>query len=163
MRDVGRQWVPVWPWRRVFVLWLGLTVVIGVTVLAWLLPLPDGPWRLPMVAVHFLGPLTIFVVGLVLLARARLHWSVVVGMVALLWASVRIGLGCPGVACPEPPGYEHWRNIKVAIDIGISGPRLLFTSETGSCAFNCPYMIQLIPLAIGYLAYAAALPTQSGS
>lgn len=161
MRDVVRHWVPAWPWKRVFALWLGLTVVIGVTVLAWLLPLPDGPLRLPMVAAHFLGPLTIFVVGLVLLARARLHWSVVVGMVALLWASMHLGLGCPGVACREPPGYAHWRNIQVAIDIGISGPRLLFTSEPGSCAFNCPYMIQLIPLAIGYFAYADALTSRN--
>ena len=159
MRRAGRRWVPTWPWRRVLVLWLGLSVVIGVTAIAWLLPLPDGPWRLPMVAAKFLSPLTVFVAGVVLLNSARRPWLVVLGMVALLWAVGTIGLGCMGRACPKPPEYEYWRNVKVAVDIGLGGPRFLLSSDVEPCAFDCPYVIQLIPLAIGYLTYADALTT----
>lgn len=157
MRGAGRHWVPTWPWRRVLVLWLGLSVVIGVTAIAWVLPLPDGPWGLPMVAAQFLSPLTVFIAGVVLMVRAHRPGLVVLGMVALLWAVVTIGLGCPGRACPKPPAYEHWRNIKAAFDIGLGGPRLLLSTDIEPCAFDCPYVIQLIPLVIGYLAYADAL------
>lgn len=159
MRGLGRHWVPWWPWRRVLLLWLGLSLMIGVTAIAWVIPLPDGPWRLPLVAAKFLSPLTIFIGGLGLMRQARRPWLVGLGMAALLWAAVSIGFGCPGRACPTPPEYEHWRNIKVAFDLGLGGPRLLLSSDIEPCAFDCPYTIQLIPLAIGYAAYADALTT----
>lgn len=157
MREAGRYWVSTRPWKRVLAMWLGLTLVIAVTAIAQVLPLPDGPLRLPMLAAKLLSPVIILISGTVLAVRARRPWLVGVGALFLLWAVITVALGCMGRACPKPPEYERWRNIKVVFDIGISGPRLLLSSDIEPCAFDCPYMIQLIPLAIGYLAYADAL------
>lgn len=159
MTGSGGSRVPVGPWGRVFGLWVGLSVVVLVMALADVLPLYDGPWRLVMLAAKILGPITIILVGVVLAARARRPWLVGVGTVALLWAAVSYTFVCMGRACPEPPGYEHWRNIKIAFDVGLGGPRLLASSRLEPCAFDCPYKLQLVPLAIGYLTYALPLTT----
>lgn len=154
----GRR-LQVGPWGRVLMLWSGLSLVVVVMALADVLPLPEGPLRVAMVAANLLGPAAIILTGGVLAYHARRPWIVIGGTVAVLWAAMSVTLGCPARFCPEPTGYEHWRNIKLAVDLGVGGPRLLVSSRVEACAFDCPYKLQLIPLAIGYLTYAHALTT----
>ena len=108
---------------------------------------------------YFLGPGLLLAVGLYIAYQSTRMGVVVVGTLFLLFAVVSIALGCPARGCVPPEGYEFWRNVKFALDLGITGPRLLISDNPGACAFQCPYTIQLIPLAIGYGALALGLST----
>lgn len=147
---------------RVLGLWTGISLAIVVIALGYVLPISVRlPWG-DLIAI-LLGTVTLIAVGVWLYYRAPNPWIVLIGIVALLWAALSFALGCPGRMCEVPAGYEHWRNIKIAFDIGPFGPRLLASSEVEPCAFDCPYKLQLIPLAIGYLTYAHPLTATSDS
>jgi len=142
----------------ILVVWAVVTGIIVTmvlnSVLPWIITRPSTVF----VAYHyFVGPGLLVAVGVYVARRSTRPWLVAIGTVFLLWAAISIALGCPGRACPKPAGYQYWRNIKLAVDVGIGGPRLLVSTETGACAFQCPYKIQLIPLAIGYGSYGLGL------
>lgn len=90
-------------------------------------------------------------------------WVVAIGTVFLLWGAMSLALGCPGSGCRRPEGYQYWRNIKFALDMGLGGPRLLVSAEPGACTFSCPYNLQLLPLALGYGSLAIGLATGSSA
>jgi hypothetical protein len=136
----------------ILVVWTVVTGIIVTMVLNEVLPgfIPE----FYAVYHYFIGPTLLVAVGVYVAHRSTRPWVVALGALFLLWAAMSISLGCPGRACTKPDGFQYWRNIKFALDAGIGGPRLLISTETGACAFQCPYKIQVIPLAIGYGSYA---------
>lgn len=146
------------PERRVLAVWGLVTAIIATMVLNAVLPWVISRSPTAFQAYHYVvGPALLVAVGVSVERRSARPWVVAVGTVFLLWAAMSFALGCPGVGCARPDGYQYWRNIEVALDVGIGGPRLLVSAEPGACAFTCPYTLQLVPLAIGYGALAAGL------
>jgi hypothetical protein len=138
----------------VLVVWAVVTGIIVTMVLNDVLPWIITRSSTVFVAYHyFVGPGLLVAVGIYVARRSTRPWLVAAGTVFLLWAAMSIALFCPARGCPKPTGYQYWRNIKLAVDVSIGGPRLLVSTETGACAFQCPYKIQLIPLVIGYGSY----------
>ena len=100
------------------------------------------------------GALTV-VVAVAAVASARnaarpLYVFAVVPLFAL--SAFNVLTVCLGVACSPPPGYEPWRNVKFFVDWWLTGPTLGVSSEPYQCAVACPHRIELVPLALGYVA-----------
>lgn len=157
---IGEREIPRERVVRIFTMWLVVTAITVTLVLISVLPWDVG--RLAMVInvyFYFIGPGLLAAVGLSVAYRSTRPWAMVVGTMFLIFGAVSFTLGCaePGRMLPE--GYQHWRNIKLALDIGFTGPRLLISAEPRTGAFRCPYRIQLIPMAIGYGALALGLAT----
>lgn len=143
---------------HVLAVWGVVTGIIVTMVLNNVLPWVITRSSTAFVAYHYaIGPGLLILVGVYVERHSNRPWVVAIGTVFLLWAAMSLALGCPGIGCSKPEDYEYWRNIKLAVDIGIGGPRLLISTETGTCAFQCPHKIQLIPLAIGYSSLAFGL------
>lgn len=143
---------------HILVVWAVVTGIIVTMVLNGVLPWVIARSSTVFVAYHyFLAPGLLVAVGVYVERQSTRPWLVAIGTIFLLWAVMSIALGCPGRACPKPAGYQYWRNIKLAVDVGIGGPRLLVSTETDACAFQCPYKIQVLPLTIGYGSYALGL------
>lgn len=157
---IGEREIPRERLVRIFAVWLVVTAITVTLVLISVLPWDVG-WQAMVFNAYFylVGPGLLAAIGLYIAYQSTRPWTVAVGTVFLLFAAISIVLGCaePGRMLPE--GYQHWRNIKLAVDIGLSGPRLLISAEPQPGAFACPYNIQLIPLAIGYAALALGLST----
>jgi len=142
----------------ILALWVIVTGIIATLVLNFLLPLKFlGPVRGFAIYNYVIGPGLLLLVGSSVGWLSTRPWRATIGTAFLLWGAMTLFLGCTGGACPIPENYEHWRNIKLAVDAGLVGPTLLIDSQPGACAFACPDRIRVIPLAIGYGSLAFAL------
>jgi hypothetical protein len=113
-------------------------------------------------SVSFLGVFAaltaVVAVACALLARDAARPLVLLAAVPLFaLAAFDVLKACPGVACETPPGYEPWRNLKLFLRWTFTGPALGVSSQPSQCAAACPHRIELVPLALGYLAAWAGL------
>lgn len=149
---------------RILAVWGVVTGISIAMVLNAVLPwTSSGSWPVHAAYQYAIGPGLLVIVGVYVGRRANHPGIVAIGTVVLLWAALSATptLACLGRACPQPEDYEHWQNINLALDIGLGGPRLLISTRTGACAFQCPYKIQLVPLGIGYGSLAFGLISES--
>jgi hypothetical protein len=144
------------PSKRVVLAWVVLSafVLAGAFVAVF-------PTYVPLSG-SFLGifaALTVVVaVACALLARDAVRPLVLLAAVPLFaLAAFDVLKACPGVACETPPGYEPWRNLKLFMRWTFTGPALGMSSQPYPCAAACPHRIELVPLALGYLAAWAGL------
>lgn len=161
---LGEREIPRERLVRIFGVWMVVTAIIFTLVIISVLPWDIGRDSMVFSIMgnayyYFFGPGLLAAVGLSVAYQTTRPWVVVIGTVFLLWAGVSFTLGCAEAGRLIPENYQYWRNIKLAMDIGISGPRLLISAKPRPGAFQCPYTIQLIPLAIGYGALALGLST----
>lgn len=136
--------------------WSALTVFVAGMVLLAVLP------ELPVAGISP-SPVAVVLLAGFVLGGGYLGWRsarpalVVAGLVLTGWASVNLLTVCPGSACVLPDGYQHWRHVRGSLQWGVLGPELAVTAEPVACGDPCPYVVELLPLGLGYLLVGAGI------
>lgn len=109
------------------------------------------------------GPGLLVLAGFFVARRSTRPWVVAVGTLLVVVASISVNLGCGTTLCQIPPEYERWRHVRIAVQSGLLGPKLVVSTEPSACGFRCggTYAIQLAPLAAGFGLIGAVLSPES--